>query len=221
MKTVVISVGGSAINPGKIKVNFLKQIKKVVLSYSRTHKVVLVAGGGFIAREYISALKDKNKLVKDLIGLESTILNAKLLASFIGKCNQDIPRTLEETKDLLKSFNIVIASGFNPGSTSDGSAAVIADYLDAKLFINYTNVKGLFTKDPKLKGAKFVSKISHKEFYKNYIVKFKEKPGQHFILDSLAAKVCRNADIDVVVLTGIKNLENCLKNKKFIGTLIF
>ncbi|MAG78345.1 UMP kinase [archaeon] len=220
MKKVVISVGGSAINPGKINVRFLKELKRVVLNFSKKHKVVLVAGGGFIARHYISALKDKNEYVKDLIGLEATILNAKLLASFIGKCNQEIPTHLEEARDLLKSFNIVIASGFQPGSTSDGSAAVIADYLDVDLFINYTNVKGLYTKNPKIKGAKFVPKILHEDFYKKYISKFKEKPGQHFILDSLAAKVCRNANIKIAILTGIKNLENCLKGKKFIGTFV-
>jgi uridylate kinase len=220
MKKIVISVGGSAINPGKINTRFLKELKRVILNFGKMHKVILVPGGGHNAREYINALKDKNEYVKDLIGLETTLLNAKLLASFIGKCNQEIPTHLEEVKDLLKSFNIVVASGFQPGSTSDGSAAVIADYLDAELFINYTNVKGLYTKNPKLKGAKFVPKISHENFNKNYISKFKEKPGQHFILDSLAAKVCRNAKINIAILTGMKNLENCLKSKKFIGTVI-
>jgi uridylate kinase len=220
MKKVVISVGGSAINPGKINTRFLKELKRIVLAFGKRHKVILVAGGGFIARHYIHALKDKNEYIKDLIGLEATILNAKLLASFIGRCNQEIPTHLEEAKDLLKSFNIVIASGFQPGSTSDGSAAVLADYLNADLFINYTNVKGLYTKNPKLKGAKFVPKISHGNFNKNYISKFNEKPGQHFILDSLAAKVCKNAKINIAILTGMKNLENCLKGKKFSGTII-
>jgi len=152
--------------------------------------------------------------------LEATIMNAKLLASFLGNCNQEIPMKLEEVKDLLKSFNIIIAAGFSPGSTSDGSAAVIADYLDVKTFINYTNVKGLYTKDPKLKSAKFVPRISHKDFYTKYISKFQEKPGQHFILDSMAAKICKNADIDVYVLTGVKNLENALKGRKFTGTIV-
>jgi len=221
MKTVVISVGGSAINPGKINVRFLKELKKILLAYSKRNKVVVVCGGGFIAREYINALKDKNEYVKDLIGLEATIMNAKLVASFLGnKCNQEIPIKLEEVQDMLKSFNLVVAAGFQPGSTSDGTAAVIADYLDSKLFINYTNVKGLYTKDPKLKGAKFVSKITHKDFYKSYISKFNEEPGQHFILDSLAAKICRNADIDVVVMTKLSNLEKCLKRKKFVGTIV-
>jgi len=220
MKTVVISVGGSAINPGRINLRFLKALKRVILSYSKRNKVVLVCGGGSTARKYINALKDKNEYVKDLIGLETTRLNAKLVASYVEKCNQEIPTHLEEVKDLLRTFNIVVASGFQPGSTSDGSAAVIADYLDAKLFINYTNVRGLYTKNPKLKGAKFVPRISHEEFNEQYISKFNEKPGQHFILDSLAAKICRNANIKVAILTGMRNLEKCLKNNKFTGTFV-
>lgn len=221
MEKVMISIGGSAINPGRINLRFLKELKKIIFNYSKKNKIVICCGGGFIAREYIDALKDKNEYVRDLIGLEATILNAKLVAAYLEKCNQEIPTKLEEVKDLLKTSNIIIASGFQPGSTSDGTSAVIADYLDVKRFINYTNVKGLYTKNPKkFKNARFIPKISHKEFYDKFISKFNEKPGQHFILDSLAAKVCKEGNITVYILTGTNNLQKCLYKKKFTGTII-
>ena len=52
--------------------------------------------------------------------------------------------------------------------------------------------------------------------------KIKFKAGQHFVLDFVAAKVIRKAKIKTVILNGrkIKNLENCLKGKRFIGTVI-
>ena len=221
MKVMVISVGGSALNPGKVDKKFLDSLKSVILKASKKNKIVICTGGGFIARDYISALKDRTVYVRDVMGIHCTKLNAMLLSSHLEECNQEIPNTLEEVKDMLSTFNIVICGGLRPGTTSDGTTASIADYLDANMMINMTNVKGLYTKDPnKHKDAKFIQKISHKEFNK-IIDKIKEKPGQHFILDSLAAKICREGNRKIIVLKGLKNLKNALEQKKFTGTTIF
>ena len=83
-----------------------------------------------------------------------------------------------------------------------------------------TKVKGLYTKDPgKYKDAKFIGELTHNEF-KKIIEKVKEKPGQHFVLDRLAAKICRQAKIKVTILKGTNNLQKFLENKKFNGTII-
>ncbi|MFH1455672.1 MAG: UMP kinase [archaeon] len=219
MKPIVISVGGSIINPKTVDKNFLKQLKFLILKF-KTRKIVICAGGGFIARDYINALKDQNEYTRDLVGIECTRLNAKLLASHIQKCNQEIPTTLEEVKDMLHSYNLVICGGLRPGTTSDGTSAAIAEYIDASMLINMTNVIGLYTKDPnKHKSAKLIPKLTHKEF-KGIIDKVKERPGQHFVLDSLAAKITRNANIQVAILKGITNLEKCIKGQPFKGTKI-
>jgi uridylate kinase len=221
MKTVVISVGGSAINPKTVDAKFLDKLKTVILKASKKNKIVICTGGGFIARDYIRALKNKSNYVQDVMGIHCTRLNAMLIASHISKCNQEIPTTLEEIKDLLASLNIVVCGGLRPGTTSDGTTASIADYLNADYMINMTNVKGLYTKDPrKYKDAKFIGKLSHKEF-KEIIDKVKEKPGQHFVLDQLAAKICRQAKIKVAIFKGTNNLQKFLENKKFDGTIIF
>tara|TARA_Y100000310_G_C20682023_1_gene816549 strand:+ start:1799 stop:2464 length:666 start_codon:yes stop_codon:yes gene_type:complete len=220
MKIVVISIGGSALNPGKVNKTFLRSLKSTVLKLSKKHKLVLVTGGGGIARDYITALNDKPVYVRDVMGIHCTRLNATLLASYLGKCNQEIPETLEHIHDLLQDFRIVVCGGLRPGTTSDGTTASVADYLDADTMINMTNVKGLYTKDPsKFKNAKFVKNICHKHF-KTFMDKVKEKPGQHFILDSTAAKIARDGKRKVIVLKGIKNLENAVLGRKFEGTTI-
>ena len=90
-----------------------------------------------------------------------------------------------------------------------------ADYL-----INMTNVKGLYSADPKkVKNAKFISEISFKEFM-NKVNKIKFKAGQHFVLDQSAAKIINKYKIKTVILKGIDNLEKALKDKKFSGTTI-
>ena len=72
MKTIVISVGGSMINPGKVNILFLKKIKEIILNFSKKNKIVICTGGGAIAREYINALKDKNTYTKDIMGIHCT-----------------------------------------------------------------------------------------------------------------------------------------------------
>ena len=159
-------------------------------------------------------------MLQNLIGISCTRVNAQLLTSFIGDCNKEIPTTLKEIKNLSKRHKIVVTGGLKPGTTSDGTTAEIAKVLKADLLINMTNVKGLYDKDPsKHKSARFIKNICHKHF-KQMIDKVKAKPGQHFVLDQTAAKICRNNNIPVAIIKGNNNLNKLLHNKNFTGTII-
>lgn len=220
MKKVVISVGGSLIIPSKVDYDFLKDLKKTIKKFSR-YKIVLVTGGGALAREYISILKDKNEKIKSLVGIKTTKLNAMLVSNFLG-ANVLIPDSLREVGNLLKQKSIVVcgALGYHPSMTSDGTAADIARYVKAGLLINMTNVKGLYDKDPrKFKNARFISEISFGEFMKK-IEKIKFKAGQHFVLDQSAAKIINKYKVRTVILQGVGNLEKVLKGERFVGTVI-
>jgi len=221
VKAVVISIGGSRIVPDKVDYKFLKDLKKLILKH-KNKKVVICTGGGAVARDYISALRKEgiNEYAQDIMGIEATRLNARLVASFLEITNQDIPVTLPEVRDMLKSFNVVVCGGLSPGRTSDGTTASIADYINAESMINLTNVKGLYDKDPKkYKNAKFIPKISHDDF-KKIMDKIPKKPGQHFVLDDLAAEIARKAKLKVIILGSLKELDKCVEGKKFTGTVI-
>jgi uridylate kinase len=84
-----------------------------------------------------------------------------------------------------------------------------------------TNVAGLYNKNPKkYKSAKFIPEISWKEFDK-LANKLKFKPGQHFVLDQTASKVIMKNKITTYIIgEDLKQLDNLLNNKKFIGTKI-
>lgn len=225
---VVISIGGSIIVPDGIDYRFLEKLKKTIFKLSKKHKIVIVTGGGKTARRYILALEKEgaSENARDIVGIECTRLNARFLSSFFGVSYKDVPRTLSGVSRMLLHSRIVICGGLgrgrsvDGGRTSDGTSAEIAQYIGAHLFINMTNVKGLYTKDPrKFKDAKFIPKISYKEFNK-IMSKVKEKPGSHFILDSFASKIVSRKKIKTIILCGVKNLESAIEGKKYVGTLI-
>lgn len=222
MKVIVISVGGSLIVPNKVDYKFLLKLKRSIKKISRKYKVVICTGGGSVARDYIQALKKfkLSELKQDLVGIEATRFNAKLV-SIILNANKVIPSNIEELIKLIKRHNIIVCGGFKPGQTSDGTTAAIAAKLNAQFLVNITNVKGLFDKDPKkFKDAKFIPRIKHSEFEK-ILAKVKQKPGQHFVLDSYAAKLAKKFKINVLITNDLKELENYLQNKKFNGTIIY
>lgn len=219
---IVISLGGSLIIPNNIDYDFLAKFKKTIKKFKK-HKIIIVTGGGKIARIYIEALKKQglNNKIQSLIGIKTTKLNAMLLSNFLNT-HILIPDSIITLKKLLKKHNIVVcgALGYKPNMTSDGTAADIAGALKADLFINMTNVSGLYNKDPrKFKNAKFIPKISFKDFLK-VTKKIKFKAGQHFVLDQTAARIITKHKTKTIILKSIGNLENCIKGKKFTGTII-
>lgn len=222
MDTIVISIGGSIIVPDDIDVKFLNKLKEALLRLSEEHKLVVCCGGGYTARAYITALKEAgaSNAVQDWMGIEVTRINARLVASFIGNANDVIPRSEDEVAALLEHYSIVVCGGLRPGQTSDGATAMIALRLKAKRMINMTNVDGLYDKDPrKYKNAKFIPEISHTDFLK-MMEMVGQKPGQHFVLDKVAAEIAASEGMEVCILKGVENLDKCILGKKFKGTIV-
>ncbi len=220
----VISLGGSLIVPNKVDYRFLKKFMKFIRRLSKKNKIVLVCGGGSVARKYIKTLrKDKaSQKALSLVGIESTRLNARLVAGLVDYIGE-IPETLSDVKKHLKKNNLVVcgALGARPNMTTDGNAADIAASIKAD-FINLTNVDGMYDKNPKTcKTAKYIPEISYKDFNK-FISKIKYEAGQHFVLDQAAAKIISKHKVRTIIVNGsdIRNLKRFFKTKNFKGTVI-
>ena len=224
-KIIVISLGGSLIIPEKVDLKFLDNFKKTIRKNYNKYKFVIVCGGGTIARKYISALEREGSSKKELslAGIRATRMNALFMMQFFGKkANYSLPSNMEEVKNHLPKNSIVICGAlrYTKKSTSDTTAAHLANFLHTE-FINLTNVQGLYSDNPKNNPkAEFIPEISWKDFEEKAL-KIKYKAGQNFVLDQSAATLIRKNKIKTYILgPNLKNLDNLLKNKKFLGTSI-
>jgi uridylate kinase len=225
MKIMVLSLGGSLIVPEKVNFKFLERFRHTLRKHYKKWRFVVVCGGGSIARKYISLLKLNGASEKELsmAGIRVTRMNAVTLIKLFGKeANDKLPMTMHEVKNNLHKNNLVICGAlrYAPKSTSDGTAARLANYLDAE-FINMTNVKGLYTDNPKTNPkAKFIPYTTWKQF-ETRALKRKYHSGQHFVLDQKAATMIRKYKTKTYIIgEDVRNIDKILKGKKFIGTII-
>jgi uridylate kinase len=224
-RVIVISLGGSIIIPEDVDITFLKKFKKIIKNNSKNYKFVIVCGGGSIARKYIHGLRKINasEHLQSLAGISATRMNARFMSYFFNiNPEKGIPHKKRQVKKYLKKQDIVFCGAleYKPNQTSDSTSAELANYFQTT-FINLTNVQGLHDKNPfEHKDAKFIPKISWKEFNK-MAQKKRFVPGQHFVLDQTAAKIIMEKNIKTYILgKDIKQLDNLLKDRKFKGTII-
>jgi len=222
---MVLSLGGSLIVPNEIDLNFLENFKKVIKKHESKYNFVVICGGGSVARKYISALKKskKSEFLQSMAGISITRVNARFMTYLFGRdANEGIPHDMNQVKNLLRTNNVVFCGALRYANkeTSDSTAAKLARFFKTE-FINLTVVPGLFTRNPlQFKDAKFIPEISWKEFHKK-TEKIKYKPGQHFVLDQDASEIIMKEKIKTYILgKNLKNLDDLLSGKKFIGTII-
>jgi uridylate kinase len=224
-RIVVISLGGSLIIPDEVDAVFLSRFKKIITKNSERYKFIIVCGGGSIARKYINALKKEGigNDFQSFAGIAATRTNARFMSYFF-RCNQHmgIPHQIETVRKDIQNRDIVFCGAleYKPNQTSDSTSAEIAKKFNS-IFINLTDVAGLYNKNPKEhKDARFIRAVSWKDF-DMLANKMKFKPGQHFVLDQAAAQIIKKNRITTYILgKDMAQLDNLLNNRKFKGTII-
>ncbi len=225
-KIIVISLGGSLIIPDSgIDIKFLKEFKQIILKHSgKKYKFIIVTGGGSIARKYISALNISgiSEKLQSMIGISSTRTNARFMSYFFNQNQEEgIPQRMNTVKKYIEKRNIVFCGAleYKPNQTSDATSVEIASHFKT-IFINLTDVPGLYNKNPKeYKDAKFIPSISFQDLQK--MIPKTYKPGQHFVIDQTAAKLILKNKIKTYILgKDLTQLDNLLNKRRFKGTVI-
>jgi uridylate kinase len=222
-KRVVIKLSGSIFSQNAKK-DSIKRYAKMLSDISNKVQPVVIAGGGEIARHYINLARDlgSDEASLDIIGIEVSRLNAKLLILALGdQAYLCVPKTLEEVTIATDSGKIVIAGGLHPGQSTNATSALIAEKVKASAFLNGTDVDGIYGSDPNTnKNTKLFKKITIKECIE--ILKAgSSMAGTYDLMDIVALKVIERSKIPTRVLrSDVSNIKNAISGKYHIGTEI-
>jgi len=220
-KRIVIKLSGRIFGMDNVKV--LKNYAEFLVKISKICQPIIVAGGGNIARHYISHARSSgaDESTLDELGIEISRLNAKLLIYALkNKAYSHPPTTLQEVKHAVDDGLIVVAGGLHPGQSTNGTAALIAEKIKAEQFLNATDVDGVYDMDPnKFKKAKKFKKIELKDL-KNILVHEDSVAGGYDLMDIVALKIIERSKIKTRILKASpKTIEQAIKGGN-VGTEI-
>ena len=212
-KRIVIKLSGLIFSMEYTKK--LKDYATFFVKQSKIYQPVLVAGGGKIARYFINHARSSgaDESTLDELGIEISRLNAKLLIYALkGKAYPHPPTNLTEVKQAVDSGLIVVTGGLHPGQSTNGTAALIAEKINATEFLNATDVDGIYDSDPnKNKKAKKFKRIELKDL-RSLLVHEDSMAGGYDLMDIVALKVIERSKIKTkIIKSDIKTIEKAIK----------
>jgi uridylate kinase len=212
-KRIVIKLSGRVFAMDNVKL--LKDWASFLVKISKVCQPIVIAGGGNIARHYINHARSSgaDESTLDELGIEISRLNAKLLIYALkSKAYSHPPTTLQEVRHAVDDGLIVVAGGLHPGQSTNGTAALIAEKVQAEQFLNATDVDGVYDMDPnKFKNAKKFKRIEIKNL-KNMLVHEDSVAGGYDLMDIVALKIIERSKIKTRILKATpKNLETAIK----------
>jgi uridylate kinase len=228
-KRIVIKLSGSIFNlsdnhdqDSNNYYDIFKQYSDILTNLTPNVQLIVITGGGSIARLYINFARklglDEASL--DLLGIAISRVNAKLLIASLGHyAYPEVPLSLDDVARFVESNKIIVSGGLHPGQSTNATSALIAEKTRASEFINATDVNGIYDSDPrKNKNAHLFAKIELDKLL-NMLLKESSMAGEYDLLDIVALKVIERSKIRTrVILSNPKNISNTIQGRKYIGT---
>ena len=130
-RIIVIKFGGSLIfsEGGIINSQKITEFCNIIKHQNDYDSIVIVCGGGTIARQYIRAIRDltANEVLCDLVGIEISRVNSRLIiAEMKGLAYPQVPTSFEELSLALGIHKITIMGGIQPGQSTTSVAMTVA-----------------------------------------------------------------------------------------------
>lgn len=227
VETIVLSLGGSIIIPKEIDRDFLQRFKAAIDSYMVKYpnvRLIITTGGGALARYYQNSYREIVSEVvpeaQDYLGIAATRVNAELVKALFPIYCSD-PVVINPTATFSFSNRILVAAGWKPGFSTDTDAVLLAQRFGAKTLINLSNIKKVYSADPKLDPtATPLDAISWEDF--RFMVGDTWKPGQNVPFDPIASQHAQAMHLKVICADGrdIGNTLAILEGRAFEGTII-
>ncbi len=204
---IVVRIGGSVVaNP--INTDLMAKYTDIIKTIkAQGHEVVVILGGGSLAREFIALAKklDLDMNAQDEVAISCSRLFAQLFLKKLGDiaCSK-VAVSLDEAELCLREGKVVVMGGLRPGITTDTVATLVAERVHADLLVKGSDQNGVYNKDPrKHPDAVKLDRLTFDElaavFEQN-----EHKAGIHQIIDPEAVKVLRRNRVRTVIVSGFK-----------------
>jgi uridylate kinase len=223
-KKVVISIGGSILVPGNDDASFIKELAALIVRLKDEVQMVVVCGGGRIARYYTRTAGELGADTprQDLLGIGVTRLNAGLLALALGDAAvPGIPESAAEAAAMSVPGRAVVMGGTVPGHTTDAVAAMVAREMGADRIVNATSVDAVYSADPRTDG----DAVRFRELTIGQLkdlVYDDHGAGRSSVFDPLGVRIATEEMIDILIVNGrdLEDLGNAILGNGINGTLI-
>ena len=221
---IVVRIGGSVVaNP--INTELMGKYADIIKTIRRQgHEVIVVVGGGALARQFIGIAKELNldMTAQDEIAISCSRLFAQLFLKKLGEvaCSK-VAITLDDAAKCLSEGKVVVMGGLKPGITTDTVAALVAERVNAELMVKGSDQDGVYDKDPrKYADAVKLDKMSIGDLTQIF-GESEHKAGIHQIIDPEAIKVLKRKPLKIIVVNGFKpeNMLAAIEGRN-IGTVI-
>jgi uridylate kinase len=202
--------------------------KQIVEVQKKGYQVAVVIGAGNIWRFRDTQDSGIERVASDNMGMLATIMNSVALMSAIEKLGTparvssaiDVPQVAEPyitrraIRHLEKGRVVICAGGTgNPFFTTDSAAALRALELNCDILLKATNVKGVYSADPKKDPkAKLFKRLTFSEVLEKNLK----------VMDGSAIALCRDGSMPICVFEFLHNQNNILKvlEGKMSGTTV-
>jgi uridylate kinase len=221
---IIFRIGGSVV-ASPVNTDLMNKYVEILKSIKvQGHEIVVVVGGGTLAREFIDIAKNLGLEMpeQDEIAISVSRLFAQLfLKKFEDLACNKVALTLDDAADCLAAGKVVVMGGLKPGITTDAVAALVAERVGADLLVKGTDQDGIYDKDPrKHVDAMKLDRLSFDDL-QNVLSESVHKAGIHQIIDPEAMKVLKRKRVKLIVVNGFKpdNILAAVKGEK-VGTTV-
>jgi len=223
MVRIALKIGGFAF-VGSEEPPLISRYVKLLKQLSNRHHFVVITGGGATARSYIQTARAMQvpESLCDQLGILVTRINARLLVDGLSDhAYPEIPTSVGELKQYFASGRLVAMGGLQPGHSTNAVAAIAAETIRAELFLNATDVDGVYTADPtKNPRAKRLEEVSVKRLTR-ILSENDVHAGAYDLMDPIALRIIERSKIPTVILNGrtLTNVTRAIRKEK-IGTKV-
>jgi len=221
---IVLKVGGFAFSTEGGSEPLICEYVKLLQQLVEKYQFVIVTGGGSIARGYIQIARSMRvpESLCDQIGILVSRINARLVVDGLhDKAYPEVPISVTDLSRFFASGKLVAMGGLQPGHSTNAVAAIAAETVKADLFVNATNVNGVYTSDPsKDPRAKHLDEV-HVSRLMQMLADSEMTAGGYDLMDPIALRIIQRSRIPTIIIDGqnLANVTNALHGEK-TGTRI-